>query len=64
MRIRGEQVVLKFACRSHQTLGIGMVHQHFTLADHLTVLENVIIGAEPMRSLNRIDFAAARSQLR
>ena len=24
--------------------GIGMVHQHFTLADNLTVLENIIIG--------------------
>ena len=24
--------------------GIGMVHQHFTLAENLTVLENIIIG--------------------
>jgi len=27
-------------------LGIGMVHQHFMLADNLTVLENVVLGAE------------------
>ncbi len=27
--------------------GIGMVHQHFTLADNLTVLDNVLIGVEP-----------------
>ncbi|MFM8265204.1 MAG: ABC transporter ATP-binding protein [Acidimicrobiia bacterium] len=27
--------------------GIGMVHQHFMLADNLTVLENIILGAEP-----------------
>ena len=27
--------------------GIGMVHQHFKLAENLTVLENVILGAEP-----------------
>jgi general nucleoside transport system ATP-binding protein len=27
--------------------GIGMVHQHFMLAENLTVLENVILGAEP-----------------
>ena len=27
--------------------GIGMVHQHFMLADNLTVLENVILGGEP-----------------
>jgi general nucleoside transport system ATP-binding protein len=29
--------------------GIGMVHQHFKLADNLTVLENVVLGAEPSR---------------
>ena len=27
--------------------GIGMVHQHFLLADNLTVLENIVLGAEP-----------------
>jgi ABC-type uncharacterized transport system ATPase subunit len=27
--------------------GIGMVHQHFTLADNLTVLDNVLLGTEP-----------------
>ena len=27
--------------------GIGMVHQHFTLADNLSVLDNVLIGTEP-----------------
>src|SRR5690606_27091588 len=26
--------------------GIGMVFQHFMLADNLTVLENVVLGAE------------------
>jgi general nucleoside transport system ATP-binding protein len=26
--------------------GIGMVHQHFMLADNFTVLENVVLGAE------------------
>ena len=30
-------------------LGIGMVHQHFMLADNFTVLENVILGDEPAR---------------
>ena len=30
-------------------VGIGMVHQHFMLADNLTVLENIILGAEPSR---------------
>ena len=27
--------------------GIGMVHQHFMLAENLTVLENIILGYEP-----------------
>ncbi|WP_326537939.1 ABC transporter ATP-binding protein [Pseudorhodoferax sp.] len=28
--------------------GVGMVHQHFTLADNLSVLDNVILGTEPV----------------
>ncbi|UNZ17655.1 ABC transporter ATP-binding protein [Streptomyces sp. 891-h] len=28
--------------------GIGMVHQHFMLADNLTVLENTVLGAEKL----------------
>jgi simple sugar transport system ATP-binding protein len=28
--------------------GIGMVHQHFMLADNFTVLENVVLGAEKL----------------
>ncbi|GLY71450.1 sugar ABC transporter ATPase [Amycolatopsis taiwanensis] len=33
--------------------GIGMVHQHFMLADNLTVLENVVLGAERLRGIGR-----------
>ena len=44
--------------------GIGMVHQHFMLADHLTVLENVILGAEPTLSGGRINFKEAEAHLR
>ena len=43
-------------------LGIGMVHQHFKLADNLTVLENVVLGAEP-RSGIRLDFSGARARI-
>ncbi len=43
--------------------GIGMVHQHFMLADNLTVLENVILGAEP-RSGIHIDFEAAEARIK
>lgn len=44
--------------------GIGMVHQHFMLADQLTVLENVILGSEPTLSGGRIDFKGAETHLR
>ena len=43
--------------------GIGMVHQHFMLADNLTVLENVVLGAEPRRR-GLIDRRAARRDLK
>ncbi|MCG2593407.1 ABC transporter ATP-binding protein [Ramlibacter sp. XY19] len=33
--------------RAALAAGIGMVHQHFTLADNLSVLENVVLGTEP-----------------
>ena len=42
--------------------GIGMVHQHFMLADYLTVLENIVLGSEPKKGI-RIDFDAARSRI-
>jgi simple sugar transport system ATP-binding protein len=42
--------------------GIGMVHQHFMLADNLSVLENIILGSEPA---NRgvINFPEARRHI-
>ncbi len=43
--------------------GIGMVHQHFMLADNLTVLENVILGSEPTKTGIVIDFAEARRHI-
>ena len=42
--------------------GIGMVHQHFMLADNFTVLENIILGSEPTHGAT-IDFAAARKKI-
>jgi len=44
--------------------GIGMVHQHFMLADNLSVLENVILGSEPVRGRGRLDLAGAARRLR
>ncbi len=28
--------------------GIGMVHQHFTLADNMTALDNIVLGTQPL----------------
>ncbi len=62
--INGEQVVLHSPSDAIAR-GVGMVHQHFMLADNLTVLENVVLGAEPRRwggfGLNR---GAARAKIR
>ena len=43
--------------------GIGMVHQHFMLADNFTVLENVVLGTEPTAGAG-LDFQAARAKIR
>ncbi len=43
--------------------GIGMVHQHFTLAENLTVLDNIVLGTEPLWRW-RSDSGAARRKLR
>ena len=48
--------------RAALAAGIGMVHQHFTLADNLTVLDNVLLGTEPLwQPFSR--RAAAREKL-
>ncbi|MFI2372941.1 ABC transporter ATP-binding protein [Streptomyces sp. NPDC018833] len=40
--------------------GIGMVHQHFMLADNLTVLENVVLGGEKLYGIG----AKARNKIK
>lgn len=40
--------------------GIGMVHQHFMLADNLTVLENVVLGSEKLHGIG----GGARKKIR
>ncbi|MFL6334634.1 MAG: ABC transporter ATP-binding protein [Pyrinomonadaceae bacterium] len=44
-------------------LGIGMVHQHFMLAENLTVLESIVLGAEPTLLGGRLDFASAKQHI-
>jgi general nucleoside transport system ATP-binding protein len=48
--------------RAALAAGLGMVHQHFTLADNLTVLENIQLGTVPLWRIG-LGRAAARAKL-
>jgi ABC-type uncharacterized transport system ATPase subunit len=61
MAVDGEPVTYR-SPKDAIAAGIGMVHQHFMLADQLTVLENVILGDEPA-SVGRIDFRQAKERI-
>jgi ABC-type uncharacterized transport system ATPase subunit len=58
----GEQRIAVDAPHVAIAAGIGMVHQHFMLVDTMTVLENVVLGAEGGMVL-RIGLARARTEL-
>ncbi|MDA3625829.1 ABC transporter ATP-binding protein [Saccharopolyspora oryzae] len=59
IRVRGEEVRLRTPAEAIRA-GIGMVHQHFMLADNLTVLENIVLGAEGAHGIG----AKARREVR
>ncbi len=43
-------------------LGLGMVHQHFMLVPPMTVVENIVLGAEPGSAV-KIDFKQAEERI-
>jgi ABC-type uncharacterized transport system ATPase subunit len=58
-------VVTKFANSGEAVRrGIGMVHQHFMLVPVFSVAENVVLGFEPTKSLDRIDYKKATDDIR
>jgi len=59
--IDGKEVTLRSPSDAI-ALGVGMVHQHFQLADNFTVLENVILGDEPTKG-GVIKLAEAREKI-
>ncbi|TDD51056.1 ABC transporter ATP-binding protein [Nonomuraea terrae] len=61
IKVNGEQMAFRTPSDAIAA-GIGMVHQHFMLADNFTVLENIVLGAEPRKGL-RLDTAAARRRI-
>jgi general nucleoside transport system ATP-binding protein len=61
IRLRGKPVNFT-GPRQAIAAGIGMVHQHFKLAPSFTVAENIILGAEPLKWLDRIDRVKAEQE--
>ena len=59
--IKGEKTELT-SPRDAISQGIGMIHQHFTLAPSQTVLENIIIGTKSNKGLF-LDIKAATEKL-
>lgn len=58
IEIAGEQVSLSSPADAIRH-GVGMVFQHFQLADNFTVLENVVLGAEKLHGIG----GAARAEI-
>ena len=58
IRVDGAEVVFRSPADAIRA-GIGMVHQHFMLADNLTVAENVLLGAEASHGIG----ARARARI-
>ncbi|MGB2892931.1 MAG: ATP-binding cassette domain-containing protein, partial [Albidovulum sp.] len=48
--------------RAALAAGVGMVHQHFTLADNMTALENILLGTRPLLA-PRLGARAARAKV-
>jgi ABC-type uncharacterized transport system ATPase subunit len=57
--IEGKDIVLKSPTEAIEA-GVGMVFQHFMLADNLTVLENMVLGAEKLHGIGD----GARAEIR
>ncbi len=58
IRVDGAEVAFRSPADAIRA-GIGMVHQHFMLADNLTVAENVLLGAEASHGIG----ARARARI-
>src|SRR5215217_4894421 len=61
IRVDGRPVAIRSSADAIR-LGIGMVHQHFMLVEPLTVVENVMLGAEG-GALLRVGEAKVRAEL-
>ena len=63
VRVNGDDVHFR-SPKDAIAAGIGMVHQHFMLADNLSVLENVVLGSEPRRAGGLLDVSKAKDRIK
>jgi simple sugar transport system ATP-binding protein len=62
LRIAAGRLAPDEGTRRAEGVTVSMVEQHFALAGALTALDNVMLGAEPVRAFGRLDRAAARAR--
>ena len=62
IRMDGEKVHIRNPNDANE-LGIGMVHQHFKLVECFTVLDNIIMGVEPVSKLGFLEKKQAREKV-
>lgn len=61
--VHGEEVKIPVPSKAI-SLGIGMVHQHFMLIPALSVVENIILGNEPVQGFSMLNMEHARNTVR
>lgn len=62
IKVNGKEVVIKDPNEANK-LGIGMVHQHFKLVDVFTLLENILLGCEPVKFKFWLNKNSARDKI-
>jgi len=62
IRINGEKANIQ-SPNDANDLGIGMVHQHFKLVECFSVLDNIIMGVEPVGKLGLLNKKQAREKV-
>lgn len=63
IKVNGKEVEIKDPNYAND-LGIGMVHQHFKLVDVFTLLENIILGSEPVKFKFLLNKAKAKEKIK
>jgi general nucleoside transport system ATP-binding protein len=62
IRVNGEPIRIH-SPKDAISRGIGMVHQHFMLIPVMTVAENIVLGNEPTKPGDILDYGAARKRV-